>query len=252
MMSRVGALREKELPMRTAILWSVFLIASLSSIAAFYLGSKPLKIEQPKLPEAQSPLKLEQPTVPEAQTLPAGMARATFGGGCFWCTEAVFQNLKAVQSVVSGYTGGSVKNPTYHQVCSGTTGHAEAIQITYDPRAISYEELLEVFWKTHDPTTLNQQGNDYGTQYRSAIFYHDDEQKVLAVHYKQKLDASGLFPAPIVTEIVPFTEFYRAESYHQNYYNQNAGQPYCRAVISPKLDKLKELFSDKLTNTPAN
>jgi peptide-methionine (S)-S-oxide reductase len=157
-----------------------------------------------------------------------------------------------VHSVVSGYTGGSVRNPTYRQVCSGTTGHAEAIQITYDPSAISYEELLEIFWKTHDPTTPDQQGNDFGTQYRSAIFYHDDKQKSLAEHYKQKLDASGIFPAPIVTEVVPFTEFFGAEAYHQNYYNQNASQPYCRAVIGPKLDKLTALFSDKLSKPKAH
>src|SRR5262249_23454692 len=172
----------------------------------------------------------------------------SFGGGCFWCTEAVFQQLMGVDAVVPGYSGGTTKGPTYRQVCSGTTGHAEAIQITYDPSVISYEELLEVFWKTHDPTTLDRQGNDFGPQYRSAIFYHNEEQKVLAEHYKQKLDASGLFPAPIVTEVVPFTEFYRAESYHQNYFAQNSTKPYCRVVITPKLDKLKELFSDKLTN----
>jgi peptide-methionine (S)-S-oxide reductase len=237
--------------MRTALSWSVFLLVFAGSLAAVYYGGKPLKIEQPKRPATETPLKIAQSAEPESQKTAPGMAKATFGGGCFWCTEAVFQRLKGVQSVVSGYTGGTVKNPTYYQVCSGTTGHAEAIQITYDPRTTSYEELLEVFWKTHDPTTLNQQGNDYGTQYRSAIFYHDDEQQALAEHYKQKLDASGLFPAPIVTEIVPFTEFYPAETYHQNYYNENAGQPYCRAVIGPKLDKLRELFSDKLTKTTA-
>jgi peptide-methionine (S)-S-oxide reductase len=144
-----------------------------------------------------------------------------------------------------------VKNPTYEQVCSGTTGHAEAIQVTYDPSVITYEELLEVFWQTHDPTTRDQQGNDYGPQYRSAIFYHTDEQKRLAEHYKKKLDAAGLFSAPIVTEIEPFTEFYRAEAYHQNYFNQHSTQPYCRAIIRPKMDKMKKLFSDKLKSTAA-
>jgi peptide-methionine (S)-S-oxide reductase len=190
------------------------------------------------MPEASSIL--------EPQDVPKGMAKATFGAGCFWCTEAVFRQLKGVQSVVSGYSGGSVKNPTYKQVCTGSTGHAEAIQVTYDPAVISYEELLQVFWKTHDPTTLNRQGHDVGTQYRSAIFYHTDKQKELAEHYKKKLDASGAFRAPIVTEIVPFKEFYRAEDYHQDYYQQNSGQPYCQIVIKPKMDKLKEVFGDKL------
>lgn len=181
-----------------------------------------------------------------AGTLPAGKAQATFGNGCFWCTEAVFQRLKGVDTVVSGYSGGQVPNPTYKQVCTGTTGHAEAIQIAYDPKVITFEELLEVFWKTHDPTTLNRQGPDQGTQYRSVIFYHDAEQKRLAEHYKKKLDAAGIFSAPIVTEISPFTIFYSAEDYHQNYYNENASQGYCRVMIKPKLEKLKQIFQDKL------
>src|SRR5207302_10003674 len=143
--------------------------------------------------------------------------------------------------VVSGYSGGSVKNPTYRQVCAGTTGHAEAIQVTYDPAMISYEELLEVFWQTHDPTTPDRQGNDVGPQYRSVIFYHTDEQKQLAEHYKQRLGASGLFARPIVTEIVAFTEFYRAEAYHQNYFEENSGQPYCRAFIRPKVEKVRQV-----------
>ncbi len=167
---------------------------------------------------------------------------ATFASGCFWCVEAVFQNLKGVQSVVSGYTGGSVANPSYEEVCSGSTGHAEACQIAYDPKIISYPELLEVFWKTHDPTTLNRQGNDSGTQYRSAIFYHNEEQKKLAEHYKKELDSSGAFEAPIITEIVPFTKFYKAENYHQNYFNEHGAQPYCLFVIRPKVEKFKKAF----------
>jgi peptide-methionine (S)-S-oxide reductase len=188
-----------------------------------------------------------------AQPAPGGAAlsKATFGGGCFWCTEAFFQRLKGVHSVVSGYSGGHVKNPTYRQVCDGDTGHAEVIQVAYDPQVIAYDELLEVFWKTHDPTTLNRQGNDIGPQYRSVIFYHDEEQKKLAEQYKQKLDAAGIYDAPIVTEISPFQEFYPAEDYHQRYYNQNSGQMYCRFVITPKLEKFKEVFKDKL-NTEAN
>ena len=176
-------------------------------------------------------------------------AVATLGAGCFWCVEAVFQNLKGVISVVSGYTGGHVENPTYKQVCSGNTGHAEVAQITYDPDVVSFEELLEVFWKTHDPTTLNRQGNDVGTQYRSSVFYHDEEQKRVAEAYKQKLDASGAYDHPIVTEIAPLEKFYPAEDYHQNYYNQNGFQPYCAFVVRPKVEKFRKVFSDKLKDT---
>jgi len=171
---------------------------------------------------------------------------ATFGAGCFWCVEAVFQNLKGVESVVSGYSGGTVANPSYEEVCTGTTGHAEACQIAYDPARISYPELLEAFWKSHDPTTLNRQGNDAGTQYRSAIFYHNEEQKKLAGHYKQQLDSSKAFDDPIVTEIVPFKNFYKAEDYHQNYFNKNGSAPYCMFVIRPKLEKFRKAFKDKL------
>ena len=171
---------------------------------------------------------------------------ATLGAGCFWCVEAVFQDLKGVQRVVSGYAGGSVTNPTYEQICTGTTGHAEVIQITYDPEVISFDDLLYVFWRTHDPTTLNRQGADVGTQYRSAIFYHNDQQKAIAENSKRQTDESGLWPNPIVTEIVPFTEFYEAEDYHQNFYRQNPNQPYCRMVIDPKMRKFKKEFQDKL------
>ena len=171
---------------------------------------------------------------------------ATFGTGCFWCTEAVFQQLKGVKKVVSGYSGGHVLNPTYKQVCTGTTGHAEVIQVTFDPAVISYPELLEVFWRSHDPTTPNRQGYDVGPQYRSAIFTHSDRQKQLAELYKGKVDAAKVFSDPIVTEIVPFTVFYPAEDYHQNYFAENGEQPYCRAVIKPKVDKLRAVFKDKL------
>jgi peptide-methionine (S)-S-oxide reductase len=174
------------------------------------------------------------------------METATFGSGCFWCTEAVFQRLKGVESVMSGYSGGFVENPSYEEVCTGTTGHAEATQIKYDPAQISFEELLEVFWKTHDPTTVNQQGNDFGPQYRSAIFYHNDEQRRLAEEYKKKLDAARIWDKPIVTEITPFTNFYPAENYHQDYFNRNPNQPYCAYIIRPKLKKLEDVFRDKL------
>lgn len=176
----------------------------------------------------------------------ANLETATFGAGCFWCVEAVFQRLKGVESVASGYSGGKVANPTYEQVCTGTTGHAEVCQITYDPRQLSFEQLLEVFWKTHDPTTLNRQGNDVGTQYRSVVFYHSEEQKKLAQQYKARLDSSGAFPAPIVTEIAPFTVFYKAEDYHQNYYRENPSQGYCRMVIAPKMEKFEKVFAEKL------
>jgi peptide-methionine (S)-S-oxide reductase len=171
---------------------------------------------------------------------------ATFGSGCFWCTEAVFQQLKGVRSAISGYSGGQTKNPTYEDVCSGATGHAEVIQVVFDPREISYPELLEVFWKTHDPTTLNRQGADVGTQYRSAIFYHNDEQQRQAERYKRELDAAGAFAKPIVTEITPFSEFYPAEGYHQKYFQSNPRQPYCAAIIRPKVDKVRQVFADKL------
>jgi peptide-methionine (S)-S-oxide reductase len=171
---------------------------------------------------------------------------ATFGSGCFWCTEAVFERLNGVVKVESGYSGGKVENPTYEEVCTGTTGHAEVTQITYDPSIITFDELLEVFWKTHDPTTLNRQGNDVGTQYRSVIFYHNDEQKKLAEKYKEELDKSGAWDNPILTEISPFTKFYSAESYHQDYYNNNPNQGYCAFVIAPKIEKFEKVFKDKL------
>jgi len=175
------------------------------------------------------------------------METTTFGSGCFWCTEAVFQQLKGVESVVSGYSGGQVDNPSYEQVTTGRTGHAEVCQIQFDPEQISYEDLLEVFFNTHDPTTLNRQGNDVGTQYRSVIFYHSDEQKETAEQVKKKLGDSGTWKNPLVTEIVPFEKFYRAEDYHQNYYRNNPRQGYCRIVIAPKLKKFEKTFKLKLS-----
>ena len=171
---------------------------------------------------------------------------ATFGTGCFWCTEAVFQQLEGVLKVTSGYSGGHVVNPSYEEVCNKTTGHAECLNIEYDNTKITFDELLEVFWKSHDPTTLNRQGNDEGPQYRSVIFYHSDEQKEKAIKYKAELDRSGAFDKPIVTEIQPFTIFYPAENYHQNYYNNHGAQPYCSFIIRPKVEKIKKVFKDKL------
>lgn len=171
---------------------------------------------------------------------------ATFGEGCFWCTEAFFQRLKGVKEVISGYGGGFVENPTYEQVCDKSTGHIELARIVFDPNEISYDELLEVFWKTHDPTTMDQQGNDIGPQYRSAIYFHNAEQKLKAEKYKTELDKSGAWSKPIVTIIEPFKNFYPAENYHQNYYNNNQNQGYCRFVIAPKLEKFQKVFKDKL------
>jgi peptide methionine sulfoxide reductase msrA/msrB len=183
----------------------------------------------------------------EAKTPEAkGLEKATFGAGCFWCVEAVFQEVKGVRSVVSGYSGGAVKDPSYRQVVTGRTGHAEAVQITFDPKAAAYAELLKIFWKTHDPTTVNRQGADVGTQYRSVVFYHDEAQRKQAEHYKRKLDASGAFAKPIVTQIVPFAGFYTAEAYHQDYFRLNPQQAYCQRVIAPKLVKFRKVFKDKL------
>ena len=173
---------------------------------------------------------------------------ATFGNGCFWCTEAIFRRLKGVKTAVSGFSGGHVKNPTYEQVCTGDTGHAEAVQITYDPGIISYGELLEVFWKTHDPTTRDRQGNDIGTQYRSVIFYHDLAQKELAESFRDRLEAERIWNRPIVTRIDPFTEFWPAEIYHQDYYRNNPSNNYCAFVVTPKIEKFTKIFKGRLKN----
>lgn len=226
-------------------------IAIATTISIVALAGGILFMNGSSTPEKRASLDLSRSDpgkkpIPGTNAGAEALAMATFGGGCFWCTEAVFQQLKGVQRVVSGYCGGHVKNPTYQNVCSGTTGHAEAIQITFDPQQVSYAELLEVFWNTHDPTTLNRQGNDVGTQYRSVVFYHDDDQRHQAERYKRKLDESGAFAAPIVTEISPISEFYPAEDYHQNYFADNPRQPYCAAIIRPKVDKVKKVFQDKL------
>ncbi len=175
------------------------------------------------------------------------MRKATFGGGCFWCTEAVFERLKGVKSVTSGYAGGHTKNPSYQEVCSGSTGHAEVTQIEYDPDVINYEDLLEIFFETHDPTTPNRQGNDVGTQYRSIILYHDEEQRKIAESMIAQLEKSDKFGRAIVTEIEPLDEFYEAEDYHQDFYKRNPNQQYCRFVIQPKLNKVEEVFKLRLS-----
>lgn len=181
-------------------------------------------------------------------TMDQNIEMATLAGGCFWCTEAIFLDLKGVKTVVSGYIGGKTPYPTYKEICTGTTGHAEAIQITYDPKEISFGELLEIYFATHDPTTLNRQGNDVGTQYRSEIFYHSEQQKEIAKDYMDLLSQEKTFSSPIVTKLSPAVTFYPAEAYHQNYYNQNKTQSYCHYVITPKIEKLKKYYKAKLKN----
>ncbi|MDT7779811.1 MAG: peptide-methionine (S)-S-oxide reductase [Acidobacteriota bacterium] len=171
---------------------------------------------------------------------------ATLAGGCFWCLEAVYKELRGVERVVSGYAGGQTPNPTYRQVCDGTTGHAEVVQITFDPEAASFRELLEVFFTIHDPTTLNRQGGDVGTQYRSAVFYHSPEQREITDKVIAEITAAGIWDSPIVTEVVPLEVFYPAEDYHQNYFQNNPSQPYCRAVVAPKVSKFRKHFLEKL------
>jgi peptide-methionine (S)-S-oxide reductase len=171
---------------------------------------------------------------------------ATIANGCFWCTEAIFSRVKGIKSVIPGYSGGTASNPSYEQVCTGKTGHAEAIQIKFDPRIITFEKILNIFWHTHDPTTLNRQGNDSGTQYRSAIFYHDENQKKAAEKLKNELAEEGVFKDRIVTEITPFSNFYAAENYHKDYYENNRNAPYCSYVIDPKIEKLLLKYSDEI------
>ena len=187
-----------------------------------------------------------KPKITQTMISAENLDTITLGAGCFWCVEALFQQLKGVYSVESGYSGGHVKNPSYKEVCTGNTGHAEVCQIVYDPSEVSLNEILEVFWNTHDPTTLNRQGADMGTQYRSVIFYHNEDQRRYAEEMKSKLNQAGIWETPMVTEIVPFENFYKAEDYHQEYYINNTSQPYCRMVITPKLEKFKKVFADKL------
>src|ERR687885_339578 len=188
----------------------------------------------------------KMPTEDDQQNGRSRTEVATLGGGCFWCLEAVYEDLKGVEKVESGYSGGAVPNPTYRQVCTGTTGHAEVVQVTFDPEVVSYREILEVFFTIHDPTTLNRQGADVGTQYRSAIFYHDEEQKRVAQEVISELEAAHVWDDPIVTEVTPFEAFYIAEDYHQEYYRNNAYQPYCQVVITPKVAKFRKQYLERL------
>jgi peptide-methionine (S)-S-oxide reductase len=195
------------------------------------------KEKEVTLPKIKEPIKMD---------VQKGMEVATFAGGCFWCTEAVFLELDGVETVVSGYIGGKTINPTYKDICTGETGHAEAIQITFDPKKVSFGELLEIFFATHDPTTLNRQGNDFGTQYRSEIFYHNEVQKKLSEDYIALMTSENTFGKPIMTKVTAAPKFYEAEEYHQNYYSQNKTQGYCSYVITPKIEKLKKVYKDKL------
>ncbi len=210
----------------------------LAAVAAL-LGSLPEALRSARGQENAA-------STPGGAIEPGRLETATLAGGCFWCTEAVFQRVRGVAQVRSGYAGGTVENPTYQQVCTGLTGHAEAVQILFDPTVLSYADLLEIFWKTHDPTTRNQQGPDHGPQYRSAVFYHSDRQREIAEAYRRQLDESKIFQKPIITEITPCTNFFEAEPYHQNYYQLNRRQPYCSRYISPKIKKFNQAFRDKL------
>ena len=224
--------------MKTAL---VVLVVSVGVVALLFL----LNREEFTMPE-NFPV-LDPAEIAADPATPVGETElATFGSGCFWCTEAVFQQMKGVRKAESGYSGGAVPFPTYEQVCDGRTGHAEVVQVTFDPKVISYPELLEVFWRSHDPTTRDRQGNDSGPQYRSAIFTHSERQQQLAERYKQKIDAAGVFRSPVVTEITPYTVFFPATGDHQNFYASNPRQGYCRVVIGPKVEKLRKVFQDKL------
>ncbi|HEX7904163.1 MAG TPA: peptide-methionine (S)-S-oxide reductase MsrA [Chitinophagaceae bacterium] len=224
--------------MKPAFIWATLAVTTLSACAQ--TQKTDIKMNESK-PIAAADKTATKPSDPSKYDT------ATFANGCFWCTEAVFEELDGVISAESGYTGGQTENPDYKTVSTGQTGHAEALQIVYDPAKITFDELLEVFWQTHDPTTLNRQGADVGTQYRSGIFYHNDEQKQKAEKYKEELNKSGAFNNPIVTEITPYSKFYVAEDYHQQYYENNGNSnPYCRIVIQPKLEKFRKVFKDKL------
>jgi peptide-methionine (S)-S-oxide reductase len=231
-----------------------YLIGGLILFTLSFFGIKAMSVEQTGSSIQGDKSMASVPDQPSASDSHGGkLEQATFGMGCFWCSEAVFDRLKGVEKVTSGYSGGHVKKPTYEQVSTGQTGHAESVQITFDPAQISFTQLLEVFFKTHDPTTLDRQGNDVGTQYRSVIFYHNDQQRKLAEEYKHKLNAAKTFHGPIVTEITAFQEFFPAEDYHKDYYKLHGHQPYCQTVIRPKIIKLEKTFGEKLkSNTPGS
>ena len=228
--------------MLRSVIYAILIVGSLWMIRTLFVrfnvrSVKPDVIEQISLDAAK------EVGVDQDET-----SVATFGNGCFWCTEAIFESIPGVTKVTSGYSGGAIVNPTYKEVCSGKTGHAEVIQITYDPAQVTYTDLLRAFWQSHDPTTLNRQGNDTGTQYRSVIFFHDETQKELAKFFKKKLNEMSAFGAPVVTDISPFEGFYAAESGHQDYFIRNPNKGYCRMLIQPKLEKFKKAFDSDLAS----
>lgn len=225
--------------MRNSVEKYILIVCSLVLIPLSGCAQKPGKLEQSKMFKEMNRQENENQKTSQMDT-------ATFAAGCFWCVEAQFSQLKGVESVTPGFTGGTVANPSYELVCTGATGHAEACNIIYDPKVISYDALLAAFFVAHDPTQLNRQGNDVGTQYRSAIFYHNQEQKKLAEYYISKLNEEKVYPSDIVTEVVPYTVFYKAEDYHKNYYSNNKEKPYCQYVIKPELDNFRRVFKDKL------
>lgn len=225
------------------VLFSLLFLVCFSSQGQAEKGNRLVRAFEAAYAEVEGS---DQESEPTAEGEGKGLQRATFGNGCFWCTEAVFEELKGVGRVASGYSGGRVPNPTYQQVCTGLTGHAEVVHLEFDPEVISYAKLLEVFWRTHDPTTKNRQGPDVGTQYRSAIFYHNEDQRDLARKFKAKLNDEHAFRKPIVTEITKFKSFYAAKGYHQDYFAKNGRAPYCRQVIRPKLSKFRRVFADDL------
>lgn len=230
-------------------MWNKKRLTEISLAACFLLGSvaAPYLIAQQQDQNSNSKIVVKSDQTKKMTDKKDNKVEvANFGAGCFWCVEAVFQELKGVKAVESGYMGGTVENPSYDAVCSGTTGHAEICRVKFDPEVVSFKELLEVFWKTHDPTTLNRQGADAGTQYRSAVFYTSTEQKELAEKYKKKLNSSGAFSGPIVTEVSAASTFYSAGDYHANYYRRNPNGGYCQAVVRPKLDKFRRAFAEKL------
>jgi peptide-methionine (S)-S-oxide reductase len=210
---------------------------------AVFCGSSLISCAQQK-EKTKKTMDVNQPTTSKLET--SNFETATFGAGCYWCVEAQFQMLDGVVKVESGFSGGHVKNPAYREVCEGTTGHAEVVQVTYDKTKLTFDDMLQAFWQSHDPTQLNRQGNDVGTQYRSVIFYHDAGQQKIAEAYKKKLNDEKVYDNPVVTEISPYTVFYKADEYHQNYFNQNGDQPYCSYVILPKVEKFRKVFESKL------
>jgi peptide-methionine (S)-S-oxide reductase len=245
---RAGAIFLEVSFMQTRIVTSILMLVVMAQLIVPALAAEPTTSKKTKSAKEKT---AEASVDAKESESPARLEEATFGSGCFWCAEAVFQQIRGVKSVVSGFSGGELKNPSYQEVLTGLTGHAEVVEITFDPEVISYDELLEVFWKSHDPTRLNEQGPDHGTQYRSVIFYHSEEQKAAAEKSKQKHTRPGRTAPKIVTEITKFSEFYPAEEYHQDYFKKNPRADYCQTFIRPKVNKVKKEFKEQLKDPAA-